>query len=443
MHLLAACLGSTDPKVPDGLVVAGVGLVALSVVMLRLLIADDTESFVIAALAQGCLYVTALWLVLGRASGRRTLVFIIAVALLTRAIALFSPPTLSGDAFRYIWDGRVQAAGINPYRYVPADERLALLRDAAIYPNVDKKEYARTIYPPVAQMIFLAVTRIGETLTAMKLAMFGFDLLTICVILALLQTEGVALARVLIYAWHPLPIWEFAGSGHVDAAAIAFMCLAMLAVGRGERAMAGVALAAGTLVKFFPLAIAPTLWRPWDWRLPAAFAVSVAVAYLPYLGVGSRIFGFLPDYGSEEGYRDGGGFFVVDLLRALGIPSPSGALFMVLALGIFIVLAIAIAFRRPWAKGAGAGQILLCASFLLLVSPHYAWYYAWVLPFLCRMLYVPLLYLTLACFVLYIPELETLGKEVHLWRWLYLGFAVLMGIDLLGRYRLLPLWRLT
>ena len=116
---------------------------------------------------------------------------------------------------------------------------------------------------------------------------------------------------------------------------------------------------------------------------------------------------------------------------------------MVLALGIFIVLAIAIAFRQPPAEGAGAGQILLCAIFLLLVSPHYAWYYAWVLPFLCRTVYVPLLYLTLACFVLYIPELETLGKEVHLWRWLYLGFAVLMGIDLLGRYRLLPLWRLT
>jgi uncharacterized membrane protein len=131
-------------------------------------------------------------------------------------------------------------------------------------------------------MIFLGVSRISQTFTAMKLAMLGFDLLTICVILARLQTEGVALARVLIYAWHPLPIWEFAGSGHVDAAAIAFMCLAKLAVGRGRRAMAGVALAAGTLVKFFPLAIAPTLWRPWDWRLPAAFGASAAAAYLPY-----------------------------------------------------------------------------------------------------------------------------------------------------------------
>jgi hypothetical protein len=57
--------------------------------------------------------------------------------------------------------------------------------------------------------------------------------------------------------------------------------------------------------------------------------------------------------------------------------------------------------------------------------------------------YGPLLYLTLACFVLYIPELEALGYEVHLLRWLYLGFAVLIGLDLLGRYRFLLLRRLT
>jgi alpha-1,6-mannosyltransferase len=441
MHLLAGWLGLTDQRVPDGLVVAGVGLVALSVIMLRLLIADDTESVVIAALAHGCLYLTAVWLVVRRASGRRTLVFVMSVALLTRVIALTSPPTLSGDAFRYIWDGRVQAAGINPYRYVPADERLVPLRDTAIYPNVDKKEYAHTIYPPVAQVIFLGVSRISETVTAMKLAMLGFDLFTIWIILTLLQTESLAPARVLIYAWHPLPIWEFAGNGHVDAAAIAFMCLAMLAAGRGRRAMAGVALGVATLVKFFPLAIIPTLWRPWDWRLPTAFAVSVAAAYLPYLGVGLHVFGFLPGYGSEEGYRDGSGFFVVELLRALGVPSPSGPIFMVLAVGIFAVVAVAIAFHPPSEEEAGAGQIVLGVMFLLLVSPHYPWYCAWVLPFLCRMVYVPLLYLTLACFVLYIPELEALGYEAHLLRWLYLGFVVLIGLDLLGRYW--PLRRLT
>src|SRR5205807_1950891 len=133
---------------------------------------------------------------------------------------------------------------INPYHYVPADPHLERLRDDAIYPNINRAEYAPTIYPPAAQMIFLAISRASETLTAMRVGMIGFEVVTVLVLLALLRRDGRPLERVLIYAWHPLPIWEFAGTGHIDAAAIAFMTLAMLAALLGRRALAGIALAA-------------------------------------------------------------------------------------------------------------------------------------------------------------------------------------------------------
>ena len=97
---------------------------------------------------------------------------------------------------------------MNPYRYVPADEHLAALRDNEIYPNINRKDYAPTIYPPVAQMIFLVVSRVSETLTAMKVAMLGFDMLAIVTILALLKQDGAPPERVLVYAWHPLPLWD-------------------------------------------------------------------------------------------------------------------------------------------------------------------------------------------------------------------------------------------
>ena len=61
---------------------------------------------------------------------------------------LFPPPFLSSDMYRYVWDGRVQVAGINPYRYVPADPALQSLRDDAIYPHINRADIARTIYPP-------------------------------------------------------------------------------------------------------------------------------------------------------------------------------------------------------------------------------------------------------------------------------------------------------
>ena len=84
-------------------------------------------------------------------------------------------PRTSDDAYRYVWDGRVQAAGINPYRYAPADPALAELRDDAIFPKINRAEYAVTIYPPVAQMFFFLVTRLGENVTTMRLAMLGCE----------------------------------------------------------------------------------------------------------------------------------------------------------------------------------------------------------------------------------------------------------------------------
>src|SRR5205085_8955923 len=133
---------------------------------------------------------------------------------------------------RYVWDGRVQAAGINPYRYVPADPALAFLRDQDIFPHINRADYAPTAYPPAAQAIFFLATRIQETGTAIKLVVTGFEAVTIAAILALLRCDGLPPERVLIYAWHPLPIWEFAGAGHIDAAAIAFLCLALFAAMR-------------------------------------------------------------------------------------------------------------------------------------------------------------------------------------------------------------------
>ena len=435
-----AAHGRPERRALVALAVAGAALLALSPLMLHFLVAVRYEHFVLAALAQGAVYAFAVWLILRCRFGRAALVLIFAVAVIARAIALPAPPTLSTDIARYVWDGRVQAAGINPYRYVPADERLAALRDDAIYPNINRADYAPTVYPPVAEMIFLAVTRLSETLTAMRLVMIGFEVVTVLALLALLRHDGRPPERVLIYAWHPLPIWEFAGAGHVDAAAIAFMTLAMLAA-RERRALAGLALAAGALTKPFVLLVAPALWRRWDWRLPAALIAAGIVFYLPYLGAGSGVLGYLGGYGEEQGYADGSGFFLVALLRALGVPAPGGLAFAIFAALVLAVLALAIAFRsRP--HDAGPAIFLpLAAAFFVLISPHYAWYFAWALPLLVRAPYVPLLYVTLACFIFYLPAIKDFDDYLTAGLWLYGGMAVLAVADLALRLRASPVRR--
>ena len=140
---------------------------------------------------------------------------------------VLAPPYLSSDIYRYVWDGRVIAAGINPYGYVPNDPHLAALRDPDIFPEINRGNYARTIYPPAAQAIFFLVTRLGESLTVMKLAMVGFEAIAVVLMLRLLAAAGRPASWIAVYAWNPLPLWEFAGSGHIDAAMIAFVALAL------------------------------------------------------------------------------------------------------------------------------------------------------------------------------------------------------------------------
>jgi alpha-1,6-mannosyltransferase len=426
-----------------GIVIAlGGALLLLCPVMLNCLFReDDGEYFGWLGFAQGAVYALGVILVLRRRFGRPELLVVCAVAILARLIALPAPPTLSTDIYRYVWDGRVQAAGINPYRHVPGDQQLAALRDQAIYPHINRADYAPTIYPPVAQIIFLAVTRLSETLTAMKLAMFGFDVITVLAILAILRREGRPPERVLIYAWHPLPIWEFSGAGHVDAAAIALMCLGALFALGDRRLLAGAALALSALVKPFALVLAPALWRRWDWRMPVAFAVTAALCYLPYLGAGWKVLGFLGGYGDEEGYQAGWGFFPVALLEALGLPAPGGTIYGLVALAVLAALAAAVAFNQRNAEIAPEASVLLATVFILLISPHYAWYFAWVLPLLCRVVYLPLVYMTLASFAFYLDEIIGAGAYFKAGLVLYGGFAILAVIDLMTRFKQTPVRR--
>jgi hypothetical protein len=154
-------------------------------------------------------YFGAVRLILRNAWPCGTVWIVLGVAVALRMLLLTVPPTLSSDIYRYLWDGRVQANGINPYRYIPADPALASLRDAAIYPQINRADYARTFYPPFAQMAFAAVGRIWDSVMGMRLAMLGFEAPgTICLLTALLAAAAMMAISPHYYwyfAWLALP----------------------------------------------------------------------------------------------------------------------------------------------------------------------------------------------------------------------------------------------
>ena len=380
-------------------------LLALSAAGAIVITHFDDPNVGIFLLLQCVPYAIAAWLVVwgrpDRADGGRALATILIVGVAMRCLLLPGTP-VSTDLFRYIWDGRVQAGGFNPYLYIPSDAAVSDLRDSAIYPNMNRADYAPGIYPPTAQIVFYLITRISEAPVAMKAAMVAFEGLAVWAMLQLLALRGLPRSRILLYAWHPLPLWEFARSGHVDIVAIAFLLLAFLATERRSPILAGVALGAGALVKYFHVVTGPALYKRWDWRLPLAFVVTVAVLYLPYIGVGAKVFGFLGGYMSEEGLDRGSGIFWWQLIGAfVSLPQQAFSFYLGAGALVMAVLALVVVMRARRPDADLAGAMLLAVTFTLLVAPHYAWYFAWLVPFLCFYPVVGVIYLTCAVSLLY------------------------------------------
>lgn len=258
----------------------------------------------------------------------RVLPIILAFSVLFRLPLWWSQPIQEVDIYRYLWDGRVLQAGVNPYRYSPAQVDAALngkamtpelatlaeilrrsppLRD--IFARIEHRTVA-TIYPPLSQGVFTAAALLTPERAAvmtqvrvLKGLLLLFDLLTVVFIMGLLCNVGQPMVRVLAYAWCPLILKEFANTGHLDSIAVCFTTAALwwLTCQRakegkgagnpplsrpalGAACLAATAWACAILAKLYPLVLAPVLiaygWRRWRWRLalPGALFLALLVA---------------------------------------------------------------------------------------------------------------------------------------------------------------------
>jgi hypothetical protein len=337
---------------------------------------------------------------------RTGLMIVLGFALAIRLALVGIEPLLSTDLYRYIWDGRVQAAGINPYHYVPADPALAALRDAAIYPHINRADYAVTAYPPAAEMFFFVVSRIAETATMMRLAMVACEIVIVAIVIDLLRRLALPVTTVVAYAWHPLAVWEIANNGHAEALMVALMMLGVWLLVRAQRVAGAVAVALAALAKPYAVLILPVFWRPWDWRVPLAIAATIFVCYLPYLSAGKAVLGFLGQgYLQEEGFVSGTSIWLVALLQmVLGLVTWLTPIYAALAAAIMIALGLRYRFnpdRSP--RETMCAVVVLLTAGLVLMSPNYAWYFLALVPFIPFGASAPAWALTLGAFFLYRP----------------------------------------
>lgn len=406
----------------------GLGLVALT----RQFI-SESDHFTIGF--SGCsgwsviLYIASIIVVLTQPSDRATIGIVLGFAVAFRLITLVADPFLSSDIYRYVWDGIVQHAHISPYLYVPADSALSFLRapNQQIFDHINRRDYAHTIYPPVAQMIYWLVTCFSSTAFGMKVAMFGFECLTAGTLLAMLRLLGRPRIHILLYAWCPLLVWEIGDAGHIDAAVFAFATLALLFRYREQPVLTGLFLGLAVMTKFYPLVLLPALYKRGDWKMPATLAAVCSLSYLPYLSVGKLVFGFLFGYTHEEGIDSGARFFLLELAQSMPglrhIPVPVYILISAMVLGGISIWYWNCASRETdehWNPQSITRPVFLRAAMLLgftmmlLFSPHYPWYIVWLIPLFTLVPDLSLLAYLMSFFYLFTTALADPGPKMFL-----------------------------
>lgn len=369
------------------------------------------------------------WVFRSQADDSATLGVILGFALAFRLLLLPTPPVLSSDIFRYVWDARMQASGVNPYLSAPADFSSEEVRKDPLYQQ-QNRPFARTIYPPLAQAAFFAVRAVaGESVTAMKGFMLLGDLATLAILMSLLSTLGLPRNRIILYAWHPLTVFEIAGSGHVDALAIPFILLALLAWRRGWNAAAGAALGAATLVKIFPIALVPAFLGRRRWQLLLACAVTLGLAYLPYLPeAGGQVLGHLPRFLSDPG--DTFNASLMGLVALMLGRVSQAPLFWASRIGGAAMAVTLLWLLRSEAEGLEAllTRIWLVATGMILFTlTVHPWYLLWLLPLLTMQPRHAWLYLTSAISVSYIFYVVTPSTRLLIGALEYLPYILLLG----------------
>ncbi|MGQ0630400.1 MAG: glycosyltransferase 87 family protein [Sporichthyaceae bacterium] len=346
-------------------------------------------------------------LVVRRLPLRTSLAASLAGGALLQAIALGFSPTTTDDFWRYLWDGKVQAAGIDPYRYTPLDPALAALRDPELFPVDDRtpeqvaaavtdrrtdrcttagvprdctqinRPNVNTIYPPVAEAAFLGLHYLSPAEHRVISLQIALALVAVAVGAALMWARhraGADPRAAVWWTWCPVVWLEASNNAHIDVFAVLLLVamFGLLAGARGAPSRrrlvgAGALFGAAVAVKFVPVLIAPALLIRRGHLLLGAAAALFALTYLPHvIAVGTDVLGYLPGYLEEEGYSGEQRFGVMRLV----VPD---ALAPALAVGVGAVIA-ALVWRRAGGAVSPADALLVTGSAFVLVGPSQPWY---------------------------------------------------------------------
>lgn len=217
---------------------------------------------------------TGYWLINRRPFVQQQFVAGLGLSVLLRLLLVIPFPQLSDDIYRFVWDARLILAGHHPFEQLPSEHQRQGFpvagADEYLYNQLNSPDY-HTIYPPVAQALFLAGVslfpdNIAAAATVMKSIILIADILCIVLLIHLLKQLNLPSSRAHLYALNPLVMVEGVGNLHFEPVMVCFLLLSFMLLLRKNWIGSAVAWAMAIATKLLPLIFLPLLVR----RLPMA-----------------------------------------------------------------------------------------------------------------------------------------------------------------------------
>lgn len=381
-------------------------------ILFELLRIKPIISYTFAYISSSLVFLFLCWQILKLDIPKKYISVLIALGIVLRIVFLFMHPIGSDDYYRYLWDGKVQANGINPYHYAPADSALNNLH-SEILPKLVNFQEMKTIYPPLSQIIFYFAYLIGgESYLGLKFLLLIFDLLTLFGISLIIKNLNLPTKNILLYTLCTLPLFQFLIDAHVDGFGLTFLIFAIFFYLDKKQLLSLIFLAASICVKPLGLILIPILFfQEKNWK-DKTFVIVIpslicAAAYLPYIFTGSP-FQALMQF-TENWMFNGVVFDILDsfiknnqLTRTI-----CGILLMIVYLSVILN-------RKDFLS-----QLFLSLFLLYIFSPVvHPWYICWLavlLPFVPRwsgIIFVALISLT--AFTILNYQLNGVWREYNL-----------------------------
>ncbi|MGD8890806.1 MAG: hypothetical protein PVF53_20490, partial [Desulfobacterales bacterium] len=371
------------------------------------------------------LMVMLVWRFPSKLSHAKTYTLIFCLGILARLLFLQYP--VSNDVFRYVWEGYIQNLGFNPYSYHPNHSALVEIARGKLHPvwlQINHPNLAAA-YPPLTLLIFRSLAWVNPSPFLFKMAMIGFDIGMMIILMLIMIDKRMSPSRLLLYAVNPLVILFIAGEGHFDIIQAFFVCLALYLMRRKKNEITGfISLGLAVLTKYFALVAFPFLVRAENrWK---SMAVLVPLfLYVPFINAGADIFKSLGLFAATFHHNDS----VAVLLRYLfGDQANLISLPLILLCLVWIYLFVQNQMR----------SIYVAIGCLLLFLPTlHPWYLVLMVPFLVFYPSKAWLYLTVAIvfpFPVMAVEFETGIYQEIFWA-KYFEYIPFYGLLIWGLFR--------